>query len=70
MTTLHWHGRSYTVERDRGFIYVSRDGGTPAKASNEAEAVKWLTCMSLRKGQARRLVDDELNGNYGAFSGR
>lgn len=60
MTTLEWHGRTYMVDLVQGSIYVWRGTMTPAKASNEADAVRWLTCMSLRKGKARELIRKEL----------
>lgn len=60
MTEINWHGRRYSAELVQGSIYVWRDNMTPAKAANEADAVRWLCCMSLRKGKARALVAEEL----------
>lgn len=66
MTSLTFHGRTYTCE-DRGEfgMTVTAPGGcklilTRSKASDEAAAVRWLSSMSLRKGKARALVAAEM----------
>lgn len=66
VTTLIWHGRTYQVEnRGELGLYVGAPAGgavicTDSKASSEAVAVRWLACMSLRKGKARELVAEEM----------
>lgn len=62
MTTLAWHGRTYLVmigPAEDGILL--RAGNRTSVASSEAEAVKWLSCHSLRKGKARQLVFDACN---------
>lgn len=69
MTSITWHGRTYECD-DRGEfgIFVKAPCGhniicTLSKASDEAEAQRWLTSRSLRKGKARALVAAEMDKN-------
>lgn len=50
-----WHDRSYTAEKREDGIYVASPCRS-AVVQDEAEALRWLCCMSLRKGKARLLL--------------
>lgn len=61
MTTLEWHGRTYSVlklDGSDGFSVLA--DLHHAIVDDQKAAVDWLACHSLRKGKARELVESAL----------